>query len=526
MTRVALLGVDGLDPAAVDRFSDALPTLAALGERGIDATLEPTHPPHRDSVWPSLYTGTDPSHHGVFGPSPAGEYPDESDPVSRPRVRRPAIWEYLASEGAAVVVDGVPVTHPADPTNGVLVPGPPAPPDEPAYPPGIRDELPDPAEGESDPQDGRLPSLGFGSGDDRVAPIERIDHRGDRFVSLLERESWELAVCRIGSVEAALEAAGSAEHRRRTVYEAVDGVVRSVLDAVDEETTVLVCSTHGVVALETVCYPNALLADRGLLEPATDGSRAGSGSSERTADSRVATRSGGLLGRLRSAGRAVLSGVGLDRIAGGVGAGERTVAWRDSLAFCASGKDVGVRVNLAGREPNGRVPPSQYEDVKEEVLDALCRLETPDGDPAFASVRRREECYDGPFIEHAPDLLCRPTRPEIAVSAALPGRTGAPADGYGRSFEGVLVGAGPAVAADAVERLSVTDVAPLALALLGRPIPSLMTGCVPDGVARDPSIRAAYDGVAVGATSDDPSFDDARVADRFEWLDSSEWWLE
>jgi predicted AlkP superfamily phosphohydrolase/phosphomutase len=48
-----------------------------------------------------------------------------------------------------------------------------------------------------------------------------------------------------------------------------------------------------------------------------------------------------------------------------------------------------VRLNVAGRDPDGVVPESEYEAVRATVVDLLTDLETPAGDPVFETVAPR-----------------------------------------------------------------------------------------------------------------------------------------
>jgi hypothetical protein len=68
-------------------------------------------------------------------------YPDESDIVTRNDVQAPAIWNYLTTLGVPSIVVNVPVTYPAEPIDGVLIPGDLSPADAPGYPTDVRDEL-------------------------------------------------------------------------------------------------------------------------------------------------------------------------------------------------------------------------------------------------------------------------------------------------------------------------------------------------------------------------------------------------
>jgi hypothetical protein len=64
-----------------------------------------------------------------------------------------------------------------------------------------------------------------------------------------------------------------------------------------------------------------------------------------------------------------------------------------------------VRLNVRGREPRGTIAPADRERAAGEAAACLRAARRPDGGPLFSSVRLREEVYEGPFVERAPDVV-------------------------------------------------------------------------------------------------------------------------
>jgi predicted AlkP superfamily phosphohydrolase/phosphomutase len=80
-----------------------------------------------------------------------------------------------------------------------------------------------------------------------------------------------------------------------------------------------------------------------------------------------------------------------------------------------------IYVNLQGRERPGTVKPSEYEQVREELCQALLSLKVPETDePVIEKVLRREEIYDGPNLDRAPDLIAL-ARPGYDLKGKLNG---------------------------------------------------------------------------------------------------------
>src|SRR6056297_3287212 len=191
-----VVGFDALDFRYLDAFESSLPNFERLRSEGVEAPLESTFPPWTGSAWPSMYTGTDPSHHGTYGFFDHTEgYPDEDELVTRNRVRQPALWNYLTALDEPAVVLNVPVTHPAEPVAGLLVPGYLAHEEDAGYPAGIRSELSEAIDGEY-----RIYADAETSDDSdrkRESYLDLIRMRGEAAEYLLTEYDWRIAVVQV-----------------------------------------------------------------------------------------------------------------------------------------------------------------------------------------------------------------------------------------------------------------------------------------------------------------------------------------
>lgn len=81
--------------------------------------------------------------------------------------------------------------------------------------------------------------------------------------------------------------------------------------------------------------------------------------------------------------------------------------WKDSKAFIVPGDNATlIRINLKGREPNGKVEPAAgYDELCEELATAFLELkETATGQPAVEKVVRLHEVLRGDCLQEMPDL--------------------------------------------------------------------------------------------------------------------------
>lgn len=525
-----LIGLDGVDFRYLDQFSELLPRITGLRERGTEASLRSTHPPWTASAWPSLYTGVDPSHHGVYDFfAYTGAYPDDASVVTRQDVRAPAIWNYLTHQDLRSIVMNVPVTHPVDELDGIQLPGYLAPHDEPGYPPGIREELGEAVE---------FPYRIYSEHETDSAGANKIDgyeslieQRGIAAEHLLETNDWEFAFVQVQKTDAVFHNSSSMTDFRE-IYRTADELVGRVIDAAPEPPNVVLCSDHGMGPVDGyTIYINEMLKDEGYIETtAGDTSQRLESIKATEATETSPTLAVDQLARL---GRRV--GLGPERIyriARRLSVStqlravvpdsverslERGVDWRQSAAYCRRPSEQGIRINLQGREPDGVVPAENYDSVRDEIIDVLSRQTTPSGDRLFEFVCRREEIYEGPYADEACDILFRTAGMNHKISTSLPGLTMAEIDTYSHKPNGVFIAAGPDInAAWSGHQLSLIDVAPLLCTLLGQPIPDRMTGQPPADLTPLDDTTAAYETLAV--ETGEYSQDQSEVTDRLEDL--------
>jgi predicted AlkP superfamily phosphohydrolase/phosphomutase len=78
----------------------------------------------------------------------------------------------------------------------------------------------------------------------------------------------------------------------------------------------------------------------------------------------------------------------------------------------------GVRINLAGREPKGRVQPSEHDGLCEELAEKFKSLKcVATGQPLVSRVVRSTEALPGPYLDRMPDLMIE-WNTECAITVA------------------------------------------------------------------------------------------------------------
>ncbi|MGI8773538.1 MAG: alkaline phosphatase family protein [Actinomycetota bacterium] len=492
MARLIVLGWDSATFDIVDPMIAAgrLPALAALQDRGFRAPLRSTWPPMTDCAWTGAFTGRNAGGHGIFGSwyRAPGAYACRYF-SSRDR-RAPALWEM--TDGVRHLVWNIPMTFPATGVDGVMVAGYGAPPGSSfAEPHSFQERL-----AEKWPLDDLLDRAPHSS-------LERfLDDLLRGLAAQAEALPWAIRESGADSVVAVWPHVDRAQHffwRFRgtdhplaegieRVYEAMDAATGAVAEAFPDA-DVLVVSDHGAGPLKGDVNVGAWLAGEGRAVPSGAGPKRG-----------LAGVAWALPPSVRRIGRRFAPGLARRamsaRLAGQLGSFD----WSKTQAFLGFHSDLWL--NLAGREPNGTVTESDADAVLEEIAAGLLALRDPDTDePVFAAAHRRAEVFTGAHAGLAPDLILdswsagyrvaparEPEGPIVIPPAPLAGVDAAWSSDH--RPVGIFVGAGPRIATGSLPgvarqaaahatpgaELSLLDLCPTALALLGQAVPEDLDG--------------------------------------------------
>lgn len=499
------LGLDGVDPAVVDRLraGGELPVLSRLAGRGTLRPVASTVPPATCPAWATCLTGVNPGRHGVFDFTVADGYEVR---FGSPRPAVPTWLETLGEQGLSVGAIGFPGRLHGRRLSGFHVAGWDTPLETEAglrhvYPPSLYHRI---------RQECGPDALRFASADEFAA---RAADDPDRFLAHLaegldRRVALALFLARERPVDLLavhFQAADTAGHHLwprpgeagdgeevppalARAMRFLDAAAGRLLEALAPAAVVAV-SDHGLgPTADLVVSLNALLAAGGfqtrLPAPAAPLDRVaalvrGHALHRLPAPVRdLALRAAGTLlpGRIESRSRFA----GIDWT--------RTAAFSDELTYAPS-----VRLNVRGREPRGVVAPDRRRQIAGDVAAFLRDARRPDGGPLFARVRLREELYDGPLADRAPDLLLEPAldaagrtpllcpphlRPRLHDGwwMRIPpderaGRKGGLLRGAHRP-RGILLAAPAPAWLREVDDLDLRDVAPLVHDLLGRDEPA------------------------------------------------------
>jgi predicted AlkP superfamily phosphohydrolase/phosphomutase len=499
-----MLALDAAEPALLERWcaDGTLPNLSRLRQRGCYGRLESSARWFAGSQWATFSSGMQPPDHGLYGY--LAWRPD------RMRAQRPgpewlplqSFWREIGRRGRRVVAFDIPMAYAPEPFGGLEIVnwashesvGKPL-----AEPPEVLDSL---QQRFGPPL--RHPELAF------PLPVERLLALGDQQVTVTEHMTaigrhlaqagdWELFLACIATAHRAghklwdeTGALGSASDRCSArpairealcaVYRAVDEAVGQLVEAAGAGTTLLVFSLHGM-------GPNSSRNE--LLPEMLDRILAGGQGGDRkrvTAAGMLNSLRESVPIRLRHEVKHRLPLRVQDRLTAFWRFRSRGGAARPAFPLVADLQGY-VRVNVAGRERDGRIEPgAQYRSLCDQIAEGLHSfVDAGTGEPVSECVARTDEIYHpGPKRHLLPDLVARwsPVPRHDAVTSPSFGLIPWPTPGIhptGRSGnhrdEGFLLAVGNGFPAGGLfQGADIADLAPTAYELLDLEPPPGLSG--------------------------------------------------
>lgn len=503
--KLLVIGLDAANGSLVRTWASQglLPNFAALMARGRTAAMRGVDGFFTGSTWPSLLTSTGPARHGIhyLAQLAPGTY-EFARPHEAEYIRAPMFWESLGRAGKRLAILDLPLTK-LDPAI-----------------PGIQtvewaghDSIfgfrtaPAGLRGEILAAHGRHPVIpdcdrvGRTPEDFRrfVASLVRgVEMKARLTIDLMQREPWDLLVQVFTETHCCGHQCWHLHDPRHPnydatvldgsdpllrVYQAADKALGDVLAAAGNPPVLVVLSHNMSHCIGVHRLLPEILARLGLSVPLPPAPR-------RLKPMDVAR---GLVRRLPGPARAMAERW-LKRPAkpGQFGLPRLGVDVKTSRCFVVpNGLAVsGIRINLAGREPNGTVAPAEVAALFEDLRRALLEIsDERTGKPLVRRVMRTGDLYAGPNLDLLPDILVEWDDSTTVASAILnpgPGsviratssRVGTvqAVNNYQRTGEhrpdGLLIAAGPGIAPGGEElHVSILDVAPTITAALGVALP-------------------------------------------------------
>ncbi len=456
--RTLVIGLDCLTPQLVfDRHLDRLPVFKDLMARGYWGNLRSSDPPITVPAWSCMMTSKDPGQLGFYGFRNRKDHSyDALYFANSLAVREPTVWNILSRNRMDSVLVGIPQTFPPKPLRGCLVTGFLAPDNQSdyTYPPELKEEVERAADGYIiDVKDFRTENKDW-----LIEQIYEMTEKRFRVVRhLLKNKPWDFFMFvemgpdrlhhgfwRYCDPEHRLYEPGNPyENVLLDYYVFLDKEIGRLLADVDLDSTALfVVSDHGAKGMKGGICVNEWLAREGYLKL-----------------------------KERPDGVRRLSMEDID--------------WSGTRVWGEGGYYSRLFFNVEGREPEGIIPPSEYEKTRAEIIAGLTALGDEQGRPIGTVVHRPEDLYRD-TRNVPPDLLVYfgnldwRSVGSIGMGSVHTFENDTGPDDANHDYHGIFIAVDPRIppgdAGRRLEGVSLYDIAPSLLGCLGVRVPADMLG--------------------------------------------------
>ncbi len=374
--RLVIIGLDCAEPSLIfSQYRNELPNLHALISKGVWGQLESVTPPITVPAWACSMTSKDPGQLGIYGFRNRADYTYENMIIANARsVTEPAVWDHLGRAGKQSFLMGVPPSFPAKPIQGgsigcFLTPTTKS---KYTYPETLREEV-----AELVP-DYMVDVPNFRTEDKQwlLGKIYEMTEGHYKVMRhLIKTKPWDFMM----SVEIGVDRLHHGfwkyhdpAHRKHEpgnvllnsihdYYVWLDKQIGSVLELLDDDTSVIVMSDHGAKRMDGGITLNEWLINEGYLV-------------------------------LEEKPQGV---VPLEKV---------KVNWAKTRAWGSGGYYGRLFLNVQGREPQGTIRPEDYDAVLDEITSKLLAIKDDNGKPMATKVHRPQKIYRA-TKNVAPDLI-------------------------------------------------------------------------------------------------------------------------
>lgn len=459
--KVLVIGLDCAEPSLMfEKWRDELPTFRKLMEKGAYGLLTSCIPCITVPAWSCMLSSKDPGTLGFYGFRNRADYSyDNLTIATGAAVKEKRVWDYLGEAGKQCIVVGVPQTYPIKPVNGYLISSFLTPTVQKQYthPNELRYEIDRILEGREYDVDVR--NYRTDNKDNLLRQIYEMTEKRFKVLNYLIREKeWdffmfvEIGVDRIhhgfwkyhDPEHNQYEPGNKFENAIKEYYQYIDREVAKLLEAVDDDTIVLVVSDHGAKRIDGGFCINEWLHQEGYLVFKNE-----------------------------------IPQNGLTKFE------QMDVDWEKTTAWGEGGYYGRLFLNVRGREPQGIIPQADYERVRAEIAAKLEKMVDHKGNPLNTICYRPEDIYrqvrgvPSDLVIYFGNLYWRSVG-SLGHNSIYTFENDTGPDDANHAQDGLIIYYDPKQSLNGkpLRGLQLMDIAPTVLQLLGQPIPSDLQGKV------------------------------------------------
>ncbi|UCF05935.1 MAG: alkaline phosphatase family protein [bacterium] len=425
MSRIVVVGIDGLDWPVLEPLLDELPVMREIGRKGHAGEMPSVFPPDSIPSWVSIFTGYDPSEHGVLDSIDYFKKGIKRFAVDTGAFRGKTFWDLAGERGKKVIVVNPLLAYPPWDVNGVMASGPVFISGEAmATPKSLAGELELPPLGGivDFPEKGELTAFARKSHEETLRTVEFT-------VKLMESRDWDLVFVSILTLDRIFHFfwryhdTGDPTHPRsgrhagviREFHKLLDDCIGMLQRSAGDDTIFMILSDHGHGMRPPSYFNlNQLLLEHGLLESRIKGPKF--------------LHPRYLVDRAKNFTLETLHRLDMEDLAYRIA---HILPWTRKLKkgdfLTEPTENLATASEFGGNNPFGGIAVSrkrcssmglEYEELRDRIIALLLGTSEKNGEPVFLWAKRREELFSGPHTDKFPDILYE-MRPEYGTNWSL-----------------------------------------------------------------------------------------------------------
>lgn len=407
--RVFIFGIDGLTMRIMKPLMDKgfIPNFKSLYENGNRGILKSTIPPVTPPGWASIYTGKNPGKHGLFTFTKLNGYTLTTN-TCWDYNEAPPVWKHLAENGKKCVLLNVPMYYPplkiqncnsvsgfaALETLNIY------------HPESLRQEFRE-----------KIPNYRIDTSwrhdlsekDDENFIKDNIEVTKSRIKALnylMKEKTWDFFFVVFTGTDRIQHFFWNEIIKGNPdillYYKLLDKAIGDVLNSLRRDDFLFIVSDHGFCPIQKGVNITKVLQQHGLL------------AIKKTME--IPINYGKLKNLLKKWGiKNSLKNILPERFVNKLQEHTKAedafyfskVNWAQTKAFPSYGLFGGISINLKNREPSGIVSESEYESVRDSIIQAFSSLKDNEGNggKVIKNVYKREDVYSGKYLYEMPDLI-------------------------------------------------------------------------------------------------------------------------
>ena len=413
MTRIIMLGIDGMDSELLDKFNEQLPTIEKIKEKSPKIDSKSVFPPDSETAWASIYTGLNPARHGVLhflDPLEKSMIFQTKDSDST-HVRGKTFWDIAGKYGKKVCILLPHIGYPVWNVNGVMIGRSSVKDDVQVYPPDISNEF---NLNDLNTIKG-FPGRGGISYKEYVEKHEKLlQSTIDVSLKMLNKEKWDLFFMYSSILDVVPHFfwkyfdeddptyPGDNPYKNviKDFYKSHDEMIKKISSELSEDDILIILSDHGHGRrpVKTVNI-NEMLRKKNLLKQKKNDASFSTMELLKREMLLIAGKynlenfGSKLLQYIPKLRKTLASPTSIDV--------EGTIACASDLSGIKSYSYGGIRINRKLINDD-----DICEKIKNDIIDSLNNLREPTTNTKLVKwAKRREELYQGPYIDKYPEIL-------------------------------------------------------------------------------------------------------------------------